>query len=62
MSSVPQHLRDELIVLLAKHLCFLEKQTFGVITESEILDYEYRQEYIHELYKQLLASEIMKAR
>ena len=55
MPPVPQHLRDELTVLVAKQLCFLEKETFGVVTESEVLEYEYRQEYIHELYKQLLA-------
>lgn len=57
MSPIPQHLCDELSVLVAKQLCFLEKETFGVATESEILDYEYRQQYIHELYKQLLACE-----
>jgi hypothetical protein len=57
MSPVPQHLRDELIVLVAKQLCFLEKETFGVVTKSEILDYESRQEHVHSLYKQLLESE-----
>jgi len=49
-----QHLRDEIIVLLEQQLHVLEKQTFGVATESEILDYEYRAECIHRLYDQLL--------
>ena len=49
----PQHLRDELVQLLDLQLSVLEKQVFGVATESELREYERRNERICGLYNQL---------
>jgi len=53
-SPIPQRLREELIVLLEEQLNVLEKETFGVATKEEILEYPCRQERIRQLYNQLL--------
>lgn len=60
-SPQSKHLHDELVLLLDMQLCTLEKEVFGVATESEILDYEYRQDRIGELYYQLLGREVIAA-
>lgn len=60
-SPESKHLHDELVLLLDMQLCTLEKEVFGVATESEILDYEYRQDRIGELYHQLLGREVIAA-
>jgi hypothetical protein len=52
-SPAPQHLRDELVQLLDLQLRVLEKQVFGVATESELREYERRNERICGLYNQL---------
>ena len=47
------HLRDELVQLLDLQLRVLEKQVFGVVTKSELREYERRQDRICRLYDQL---------
>jgi hypothetical protein len=57
----PQHLRDELVQLLDLQLSVLEKQVFGVVTESELREYELRHERICGLYKRLSKREAAAA-
>ena len=45
---------QELVALLDKQLCALEKQVFGVVTEPEMQEYEARRERIWQLYKAIV--------
>jgi len=49
-------LRFELAQLLRKQNELLESRTFGSATESEILEYELRQEVIHDICRRLANS------
>ena len=60
-SPDPKHLRDELVQLLDLQLRVLEKQVFGVVTESELREYERRHERICGLYNQLSKREASAA-
>ena len=60
-SPDPQHLHDELVQLLDLQLRVLEKQVFGVVTESELREYERRHERIRGLYNQLSKREAAAA-
>jgi hypothetical protein len=60
-SPDPTHLRDELVLLLDLQLRVLEKQVFGVVTTSELREYESRQDRICGLYNQLLKRETAAA-
>ena len=51
-----EELRAELDLLLKKQTEVLELRTFGRATEADILEYEIRQEVIHELCTQLANS------
>ena len=46
--------KPEMTRLLEKQLSVLEKEVFGVVTEKELQEYEYRQSRLQELYRQLL--------
>jgi hypothetical protein len=48
-----EELRAELDQLLRKQTEVLESRTFGASTETDILEYEIRQEIIHELCNKL---------
>jgi len=50
-------LREELGQLLKKQAEVLESRTFGSATDTEILEYEIRQEIIHEMCNQLANSD-----
>ena len=50
-------LRKELGQLLRKQTEVLESRTFGTATDSDILEYEIRQEIIHEMCNQLANSD-----
>ena len=50
-------LREELCQLLRKQTEVLESRTFGAATDTDILEYEIRQEIIHEMCNQLANSE-----
>jgi hypothetical protein len=50
-------LRKELGQLLRKQSEVLESRTFGAATDTDILEYEIRQEIIHEMYNQLANSD-----
>jgi len=49
-------LRDELTRLLRKQTEALESRTLGSATDTDILEYEIRQEVIHEICNQLANS------
>ena len=49
-------LRKELDQLLRKQSEVLESRTFGAATDTDILEYEIRQEIIHEMCNQLANS------
>jgi hypothetical protein len=51
-------LRKELGQLLRKQSEVLESRTFGAATDTDILEYEIRQEIIHEMCNQLANSEV----
>jgi hypothetical protein len=46
--------KPELARLLDMQLSVLDKEVFGVVTEQELREYEYRQERVQQLYRQLL--------
>ena len=46
--------RAELVDLIDSQLNTLEKETFGVVTEAELLEYEERCDRIHELYAEVM--------
>jgi hypothetical protein len=48
-----EELRAELGQLLKKQTEVLESRTFGASTDSDILEYEIRQEIIHEICNKL---------
>ena len=49
-------LRDELNQLLRKQAELLESRSLGTATDSDLLEYEIRQEMIHEMCNQLANS------
>ena len=51
-----EELRIELAQLLRKQNELLESRTFGSATEGEILEYELRQEVIHDICRRLANS------
>ena len=51
-----EELRTELNQLLKKQTEVLESRTFGGATDTELLEYEIRQEIIHEICNQLANS------
>jgi hypothetical protein len=51
-----EELRDELTRLLRKQTEVLESRTFGSASDTDILEYEIRQEVIHEICNQLANS------
>jgi hypothetical protein len=51
-----EELRSELSELLKKQTEVLESRGFGAATDTEILEYEIRQEIIHEICNQLANS------
>ena len=51
-----EELRGELSQLLKKQTEVLESRTFGGATDAELLEYEIRQEIIHEICDQLAHS------
>jgi len=48
-----EQLRSELIQLTDKQISIVEKKTFGNVTESELNEYEKRQERIRDLFTEL---------
>ena len=48
-----QQIRDELVGLLDQQLSILEDEVFGVVTESELSEYESKKHRIEMLYAQL---------
>jgi hypothetical protein len=56
-SNRVESLRKELGELLRKQTEVLEARTFGAATDTDILDYEIRQEIIHEMCNQLANSD-----
>ncbi len=52
-SNRVEALRNELGQLLRKQTEVLESRTFGAATDADILEYEIRQEIIHEMCTQL---------
>jgi hypothetical protein len=53
-----EELRDELTRLLRKQPEVLESRTFGSAADSDIIEYEIRQEVIHEICNQLANSAV----
>lgn len=51
-----EEMRTELDQLLKKQIEVLNSREFGVATETEILEYEIRQEVIHKMCNQLANS------
>jgi len=51
-----EELRVELSQLLKKQTEVLESRSFGAATDTEILEYEVRQEIIHEICNELANS------
>jgi hypothetical protein len=51
-----EELRAELDQLLKQQTEVLESRSFGAATDTEILEYEIRQEIIHEICKELANS------
>jgi hypothetical protein len=56
-SNRSEALRKELGQLLRKQIEVLESRTIGAATDTDILEYEIRQEVIHELCNQLANSD-----
>jgi hypothetical protein len=56
MENHRDELRHELSKLLKKQADVLESRTFGAATDTELLEYEIRQEIIHEICDQLAHS------
>src|ERR1700739_2012023 len=56
MENHRDELRYELSKLLKKQADVLESRTFGAATDTELLEYEIRQEIIHEICDQLAHS------
>ena len=54
-------LKRELIDLLNLQISALEKEVFGVVTESELREYQRRQERISELYNLLTRRQAVAA-
>jgi len=52
-SSQAEAVRKELSQLLRKQTQVLESRAFGAATDTDILEYEIRQEIIHEMCNQL---------
>ena len=52
-----EELRGELTELLHKQTEILESRTFGSASDTDILEYEIRQEVIHEICNQLANSD-----
>lgn len=50
--------RAELLDLIESQLNTLEKETFGVVTEAELCEYEDRSERIRQLYAELTDREV----
>jgi hypothetical protein len=55
-NSRVDEMRAELDVLLKKQAQVLESRSLGSATETELLEYEIRQEVVHELCNQLANS------
>ena len=55
-SNRAEALRRELDQLLRKQIEVLESRTFGAATDTDILEYEIRQEIIHEMCNELANS------
>jgi len=55
-NSHVEALRDEVSRLLKKQTEVLESRSFGTVSDNEILEYELRQEMIHEICDQLAES------
>ena len=55
-NSHVEALRDEVSRLLKKQTEVLESRSFGAVSDNEILEYELRQEMIHEICDQLAES------
>lgn len=53
-SSNLDQIRDELVNLFDQQLSILEDEVFGVVTESELREYESKKDRIENLYAQLL--------
>ena len=51
-----EELRTELNQLLRKQVQVLESRSLGTATDSDVLEYEIRQEIIHEMCNQLAHS------
>ena len=49
--------RAELVDLIESQLTTLEKETFGVVTEAELFEYEVRRDRIRQLYAELVDRE-----
>jgi len=49
--------RAELLDLIDSQLNTLEKETFGVVTEAELCEYEDRSDRIRQLYAELIGRE-----
>lgn len=49
--------RAELLQLIESQLDTLEKETFGVVTEAELCEYEDRSDRIRQLYAELIDRE-----
>jgi hypothetical protein len=56
-SNRTEALRKELGQLLRKQTEVLESRTSGAATDTDILEYEIRQEIIHEMFNQLANSD-----
>ncbi len=57
-SDYIEELRAELRELLKKQANVLESRSFGTATDTELLEYEIRQEIVHEICAQLAHSTI----
>jgi len=55
-NSRVEALRDEVCRLLKKQTSVLESRSLGTVSDNEILEYEIRQEMIHEICDQLAHS------
>ena len=51
-----EEVRTEINQLLQKHAAVLESRSLGAATDTELLEYEIRQEMVHELCNQLAHS------
>jgi hypothetical protein len=56
-SNRVEAIRQELGQLLRKQSAVLQSRTFGAATDADILEYEIRQEIIHEMCNQLANSD-----